>query len=179
MSDLHQAYLSIGSNIQPEVNLPKAIELLGDYGEVKAVSSVWQSHAVGSDGPDFLNLCVLFATDLRQPYDLKEQIIRPIEAQLGRIRYADKNAPRTIDLDIVLFDDKPLNVEFWDYVFVVVPLAELIPDFLHPVSGEKLSRVSEQVQGQAWIVRRSDLTLGRFTAKGLAGRGGDSSRSLS
>ena len=160
MSELHQAYLSIGSNIQPEVNLPKAIELLGDYGEVKGISSVWQSHAVGSDGPDFLNVCVLFRTDL-QPYDLKEQIIRPIETQLGRVRYADKNAPRTIDLDIALFDDQPLNVDFWSYPFVVVPLAELIPKFSHPVSGEKLSRVSEQVQDQVWIVRREDILMQR------------------
>jgi len=164
MSELNQAYLSIGSNIRPEAYLPKAIQLLDDYGEVKKVSSVWQSHAVGSDGPDFLNVCVLFTTDL-QPYDLKEQIIRPIEARLGRVRYADKNAPRTIDLDIVLFDDKPLNVEFWNYAFVLVPLAELIPDFPHPVSGEKLSRVSEQLQGQVWIVKR-DLEIARPERRG-------------
>ncbi|MEW6403994.1 MAG: 2-amino-4-hydroxy-6-hydroxymethyldihydropteridine diphosphokinase [Chloroflexota bacterium] len=180
MSEHHQAYLSIGSNIQPEIHLPKVIQLLGNYGTVKRVSSVWQSHAVGSDGPDFLNLCVLFTTIL-QPYDLKEQIIRPIEAELGRVRYVDKNAPRTIDLDIVLFDEKPLNVDFWDYAFVVVPLAELLPDFPHPVRGEKLSRVSEQVQGQVWIVKRSDVTLSRGpersegSAKGLARREGDSS----
>jgi 2-amino-4-hydroxy-6-hydroxymethyldihydropteridine diphosphokinase len=153
MSELHQAYLSIGSNIEPEVHLPKAIEMLRDYGEVKAVSSAWESHAIGSDGPNFLNACVLFITDL-QPYDLKEQIIRPIEAKLGRVRNADKNAPRTIDLDIVLFDNKPLNVDYWDYPFVVVPLAELIPDFYHPVRREKLYRVSEQLQSQNWIVRR-------------------------
>jgi len=151
--NLHQAYLSIGSNIKPEVHLTKAIEMLRDYGEVKAVSSVWESHAIGSDGPNFLNACVLCITDL-QPYDLKEQIIRPIEAQLGRLRHADKNAPRTIDLDVVLFDQKPLNVDYWDYPFVVVPLAELIPDFIHPHRREKLSRVAEQLQEQSWIVRR-------------------------
>jgi 2-amino-4-hydroxy-6-hydroxymethyldihydropteridine diphosphokinase len=172
MSESHQAYLSIGSNIQPEVYLPKSIQLLGNYGDVKRVSSVWQSHAVGSDGPDFLNVCILFETD-RQPYDLKEQIIRPIEAQLGRVRYADKNAPRTIDLDIVMFNAEPMNVDFWDYAFVVVPLAELIPDFLHPVSREKLSRVSVQVQRQVWIVKRDDVTLSE--AKDLTSRKRDSS----
>ena len=156
MNDLHQAYLSIGSNIEPEFHLPKAIEKLRDYGEVKAVSSAWESQAFGSDGPNFLNACVLFITDL-QPYDLKEQIIRPIEAKLVRVRNADKNAPRTIDLDIVLFDNKPHNVDYWSYPFVVVPLAELIPDYPHPVSGEKLSRVSEQLQSQTWIVKREDV----------------------
>ena len=158
MNDLHHVYLSLGSNIQPEVHLPKAIQMLKDYGQVQAVSQAWENHAVGSDGPDFLNACVLFLSKL-EPYDLKEQIIRPIEAKLGRVRYADKNAPRTIDLDIVLFDETPLNIEFWNYAFVVVPLAELIPDFVHPVRGEKLSRVAEQLQSQVWIVPRQELTI--------------------
>ena len=158
MIEIHQVYLSIGSNIEPEINLPKSIQLLREYGQVKEISSIWESEAVGSDGPNFLNLCVLFLTEL-QPADLKEQIIRPIESRLGRIRYADKNAPRTIDLDIVLFDNQPLNVEFWEYAFVVVPLAELLPDYQHPVRREKLSRVSEQLQGQVWIMPRINLTI--------------------
>lgn len=158
MNDLHHAYLSLGSNIKPELNLPKAIQLLRDYGQLPAISSTWQSHAVGSDGPDFINACVLFLSNL-QPYDLKEQIIRPIEAKLGRVRYADKNAPRTIDLDIVLFDETPFNVEFWAYAFVLVPLAELTPDFVDPVRGEKLSKVAAQLQSQVWIVPRNDMLI--------------------
>jgi 2-amino-4-hydroxy-6-hydroxymethyldihydropteridine diphosphokinase len=158
MSDLHQVYLSLGSNIQPEDYLPRAVRMLKEYGEVKALSSVWESRAVGSDGPNFLNLCVLFLSGL-QPYDLKEQIIRPIEARLGRIRSVDKNAPRTIDLDIVLFDEQPLNIEFWAYAFVVVPLAELIPDFVHPVSGESLAKVAEHLQRQVWIAPRRELSI--------------------
>ena len=158
MSDLHQAYLSLGSNIRPEDQLPRAVQMLKEYGEVKAVSRAWESRAVGSDGPNFLNLCVLFLSGL-QPYDLKEQIIRPIEARLGRIRSADKNAPRTIDLDIVLFDEQPLNIEFWAYAFVVVPLAELIPDFVHPVRGESLSKVAEQLQRQTWIVPHREPSI--------------------
>jgi 2-amino-4-hydroxy-6-hydroxymethyldihydropteridine diphosphokinase len=158
MNDLHRIYLSLGSNIEPEFHLPKAIQILKEYGEVKAVSSAWETHAVGSDGPNFLNACALFLASL-QPDDLKEQILRPIEAKLGRVRSADKNAPRTIDLDIVLFDEASLNIEFWAYAFVIVPLAELIPDFVHPVSGEKLSRVAEQMQGQVWIAPRKDISI--------------------
>ena len=158
MNDLHQAYLSLGSNINPEIHLPQAVRMLKEYGQVKAVSSAWQSHAVGSDGPDFLNACVLFLSGL-PPYDLKEQIIRPIEARLGRVRYADKNAPRTIDLDILLFDETPLNIEFWAYAFVVIPLAELIPDFIHPASGKKLARAAEQLQSHVWIVPRNDVVI--------------------
>ncbi len=174
MSDLHRAYLSLGSNIEAENNLPKAIELLQKVGKVEAVSSVWESESVGFDGPNFLNACVLFLSHL-QPAELKEQIIRPIEAKLERIRSAEKNAPRTIDIDIVLFDETPLNTEFWGYAFVAVPLAELIPDFEHPIRHEKLIRVAEQLQGgvrpkehrdgvseskdQIWIVPRRDILL--------------------
>jgi len=158
MTSLHRAYLNLGSNIEPELNLPKAIQMLREYGEIADTSRVWESKAVGINGPNFLNACVLLLTDL-QPVELKEQVIRPIEAKLGRIRYADKNAPRTIDIDIVLFDKTPLNTEYWSYAFVAVPLAELIPNFVHPVSGEKLSCFSEQVQGQVWIVPRVDIRI--------------------
>lgn len=174
MTDLHQAWLSLGSNIEAERNLPKAMRLLREAGRVVSVSSVWESESVGFEGPNFLNACVLFLTCL-QPVELKEQIIRPIEEKLGRIRSAEKNAPRTIDIDIVLFDQTPLNTDFWGYAFVAVPLAELIPDFQHPVRYEKLSQVSEQLQGgvlpkehrhdmseskdQVWIVPRPDVVI--------------------
>mgnify|MGYP001566842598 CR=1 FL=1 len=158
MTSLHQVYLSLGSNIDAENNLLKAIELLRKVGKIETTSSVWETKSVGFDGPNFLNACALFLTHL-EPVELKEQIIRPIEAELGRIRFAEKNAPRTIDIDIVLFDQNPLNTDFWEYAFVVVPLAELIPDFEHPIRREKLSRVAEQVQDQVWIVSRPDIVI--------------------
>jgi 2-amino-4-hydroxy-6-hydroxymethyldihydropteridine diphosphokinase len=158
MTKLHRAYLSLGSNINAEVHLPKAMLLLREAGQIEAVSSVWESESVGFDGPNFLNACVLFLTHL-QPVELKEQIIRPIEAKLERIRSAEKNAPRTIDIDIVLFDETPRNIDFWEYAFVIVPLAELIPDFEHPIRCEKLIRVAEQLQSQIWIVPREDVVI--------------------
>lgn len=155
---MHRTYLNLGSNLQAELNLPKAVDLLQEYGQVTAVSRVWESKSVGYDGPNFLNACILFLTEF-EPASLKGQIIRPIEARLGRIRGADKNAPRPIDIDIVLFDDKPFNTEYWKYAFVSVPLAELIPDFIHPFSGEALPRFSEQVQSRTWIVPRPDVKI--------------------
>lgn len=56
-SELHEAYLNLGSNIQPEDHFRKAIELLGKSGRVKAVSTVWESRAVGAQGPNFFK-CV-------------------------------------------------------------------------------------------------------------------------
>jgi 2-amino-4-hydroxy-6-hydroxymethyldihydropteridine diphosphokinase len=158
MNDLHRVHLSLGSNIEPEVNLPQAIRLLREFGRVEAVSSAWESRALGSEGPNFLNLCARFLCSLG-PADLKETIIRPIEARLGRVRDADRNAPRTIDIDIVLFDERPLNTDFWEYAFVTVPLAELIPEFPHPNRGVRTARVAGQLQRQTWIVKRSDVIV--------------------
>jgi 2-amino-4-hydroxy-6-hydroxymethyldihydropteridine diphosphokinase len=156
MEELHEAYLNIGSNIEPRRNLPLAIRLLQQYGQVKAFSNVWQSHAFGLNGPDFLNACILFLTPL-DARDLKEQVIRPIEAELGRVRGPDKYAPRTIDIDIILFDDEPFGWEFWSNAFVVVPLADLLPDFHHPLNYEKLSQVAAHMRRQTWIEARPDV----------------------
>jgi len=53
----------------------------------------------------------------------------------------------------------PLNTEFWEYAFVVVPLAELIPEFEHPLRHEKLIRVATQLREQTWIVPREDVAI--------------------
>lgn len=156
MDELHDAYLNIGSNIEPERHLQEAIRYLRQHGEIKAVSNAWQSHAFGSDGPDFLNACILFLTPLT-PRELKEQVIRPIEAKLGRVRGGDRFAPRTIDIDIILFDDEPFGWEFWSNAFVVVPLADILPDFQHPLNYEKLDQVAAHMRRQTWIVARPDV----------------------
>jgi 2-amino-4-hydroxy-6-hydroxymethyldihydropteridine diphosphokinase len=156
VEDLYEVYLNIGSNIEPEFHLREAIRLLREHGQVSAISSAWQTHAFGSDGPDFLNACVLFLTPLGAD-ELKEQIIRPIEAKLGRVRGPDKNAPRTIDIDIILFDEEPFIGEFWSNAFVVVPLADLLPDFHHPFNYERLVHVAAHMRRQTWIQARPDV----------------------
>jgi 2-amino-4-hydroxy-6-hydroxymethyldihydropteridine diphosphokinase len=157
---VHQAYLSLGSNIEPEMNLPKAIQLLLEYGEVRKVSSVWESEAVGSEGPNFLNACVLFITPLLYP-ELKERVINPVEAKLGRKRSADKFAPRTIDIDIVLFDDKSCNDKFWKQAFVVVPLAEIYPNYQNPIAPESIAETATRLRQKIWMETRPQV-LSRF-----------------
>ena len=155
MSDLHHVYLNLGSNLEPEKNIPLALRLLREVGEIAAVSSVWETESVGYVGPNFLNVCVLLLTPL-DAEQVKHKINRPIEAQMGRIRGEEKNAPRQIDIDIVLFDETPHNIQTWDQAFVVVPLAELLPEF-KTHSGEKLSELAKQLQSQVWMRKQEDV----------------------
>ena len=149
----HQAYLSLGSNIQPKIHLPRAIELLRSQGEILQSSTAWETEAVGSDGPNFLNACILFSTSLPLE-ELRDQVIHPIESKLGRQRTDDKNAARTIDIDIVLFDDQSCNDRFWELAYVVVPLAEIYPKFHHPLTDEPLSTTAARLQKNVWIEAR-------------------------
>lgn len=152
----HHLYLNLGSNLQPEVNLPRAIDLLRPFGQVKAVSTAWESRPVGSGGPNFLNVCVLISTGMTAAA-FKETVIRPVESQLGRVRSANPNAPRTIDIDIITIDGEPVRLENWNKPFLVVPLAELSPTLDHPLTGEKLALVSNRLQSEIWISPRPDV----------------------
>lgn len=162
---MHQAYLSLGSNIQPEINLPKAIDLLDEYGEIVKVSSAWESEAVGSDGPNFLNACVLFSTPLLYA-ELKDKVTYPIEARLGRIRSKDKYAPRTIDIDIILVDNQSCNDKFWKQAFVIVPLAEIYPEFQNPLTQESISETATRLRQKVWMKTRPEV-LSQFDGDGF------------
>ena len=124
----HQVCLLLGSNIEPEKYLVLGVDLLRGQVKIIRVSSVWETPAVGASGPDFLNLALLAITTL-DAAPFKEKIIRPLEAQLGRVRSADKNASRTIDIDIILFDGKLLDPDLWRFAHRAVPVAEILPDF--------------------------------------------------
>ena len=150
MSESHLAYLSMGSNIEPKANLPKAVRLLSGQGKLLKVSSVWESEPVGTTGDNYLNVCILFesiATLVVQ----KENIIETIERKLGRRRGDDKYAPRTMDIDIVLFDGYPINTEDWDRAYVVVPLAEIYPDFQNPMTKELLRETATRLHQVVWL----------------------------
>ena len=155
MSDLHRAYLNLGSNLEPERNIPRAIGLLREAGTVECVSSVWETESVGYAGPNFLNVCVLLLTQF-DATQVKFEISRPIEARVGRVRGRNRNEPRPIDIDIVLFDGTPHNTQIWDQAFVVVPLAELLPGF-ETRGGERLSDFANQLQGRVWMRKRGDV----------------------
>lgn len=160
--------MNLGSNIQPEINLLRAVELLHEYGGVLKVSSAWESRSVGAEGPNYLNACVLFKSELLQ-VELKETIIRPIEARLGRRRSENKFSPRTIDIDIVLFDEKPYNDKFWKYAFVIVPLAEIHPDYMNPITHESIRQTAARLRSEVWMEARPEV-LSRFRRNNSKGQ---------
>ncbi len=123
----HEACLLLGSNIEPERNLPRTVDLLRQEMTVLRASSVWQTPPIGTAGPDFLNMTLLVSTPFEQQA-LKEKVLRPLEARMGRVRSADKFAPRPIDLDIVVFDGKVVDPDLFTYAHRAVPVSELLPN---------------------------------------------------
>ena len=166
----NQAYLSLGSNVEPEHHLPLAVTLLGRFGSVVATSTVWESPPAGkSEQPNYLNAAVLFETTLT-PLQLREQAIAYIEAALGRVRTADKNAPRPIDIDIMLFNHEVLQLgerhipspEITERAFVAVPLAEIAPGYVHPLNGATMAEIAARFStAQAGLRPRADVVLAR------------------
>jgi 2-amino-4-hydroxy-6-hydroxymethyldihydropteridine diphosphokinase len=135
--------LALGSNIRPERFIKLAVEELRKSFPVMGVSSVWQSPAEGFVGADFLNAVVHIQTDLSS-VSLKYRVLRPLEAQLGRVRTEHKYSPRTIDIDILVFGERVLDPEIWEQPHLAVPLAELLPDLKQPGNGTPLSTLSDQ-----------------------------------
>lgn len=144
------AYLSLGSNIEPEINIKSAVAMLAELTELVAVSSVWETRPVGMiNQPNFLNAAAIVKTQLTAS-QLKQKVLNRIEKKLGRVRQANKNAPRPIDIDIMLFNRQILKLgsrhipdtELLERPFVAIPLAEIAPDYIHPETDQRLSDIA-------------------------------------
>ena len=162
------AYLSLGSNIEPEHNLPEAVAQLARFGHVKATSSVWQTAAVGfTEQPDFLNAAVLLETEMSAK-TLRQHAITEIENSLGRVRTENKNGPRPIDIDIMLFNHDVLSIghrripdpELLERSFAAIPMAEIAPDYVHPEEKVTLEEIAIQFNlSTGSMTRRDDIEL--------------------
>jgi len=135
-------YLSIGSNIEREKHIRAGINALKKQFGTVELSSVYEADAVGFDGAPFLNLIVVFKTKLL-PAQV-DAILDAIEKDNGRTSEQKKFNPRTLDLDLVLYDDyisgdPNLEIprgEITRYAFVLEPLAEIAGDLKHPVTQQ-------------------------------------------
>lgn len=139
-------YISLGSNIERERHIRAGLDALqAEFGEL-AVSRVFESEAVGFNGRPFYNLVVGADTDL--PLVTLCQRLRAMEFAHGREPDAKKFAPRTLDLDLLLYGDlvceAPVALprgEILTNAFVLWPLAELAPTLRHPVDGRTLEEL--------------------------------------
>jgi dihydroneopterin aldolase / 2-amino-4-hydroxy-6-hydroxymethyldihydropteridine diphosphokinase len=168
-ADLHgmnRVFVSLGSNVDPERNLVEAVRRLAACCHLLAVSPVYETRPVGKiEQPNFLNAAALIETVL-DAAQFKDQVLRAIEDELGRVRTADKNAPRTVDLDISLFDDQVLDLdnrhipdpETVRFAHIARPLADLAPEFCHPETGQTLLQIAQALP-DAGLARRTDLAL--------------------
>lgn len=165
---LHRAYLLLGSNIDPERHLPAACRLLAAQGTILRCSRVWESPpADGSRQPNYLNAAVLLET-AHTAFELRRQVLPALETALGRVRDpVDRYAPRTIDVDLALFNHDVITVDgaripdpdILRRAFVAVPLAELDPDYVHPETGVTLAAIADQLQAAAVLTLRRDVPL--------------------
>ena len=142
-----RAYLSLGSNLEPERHLPAAIrELREHFGEV-SVSPAYRSAAVGFDGAVFVNLALGLDTTL-SPEALNDWL-HALEDRHGRRRDVPRYSDRTLDLDIVFYGDQVLDGpghlqiprNELQHAFVLKPIADIAPDFRHPISGRSMAEL--------------------------------------
>ena len=142
-----RVYLSLGSNIEPQRYLPAALaELRQAFGEI-TVSPAYRSRSVGFDGADFVNLAVGLDTPL-SPAALNDWL-HALEDRHGRRRDGPRYSDRTLDLDIVFYDalviDGPGHLQLprkeLKHAFVLRPIADIAPDFRHPISGQRMAEL--------------------------------------
>lgn len=161
---MNRAYLSLGSNIEPAANLRAAVAMLAARTHLLAVSSVWQTAPLGiTDQPDFLNMAALVETELSAAR-LKQDVLHRIETALHRDRSGHRYGPRTIDIDLILFNRDTFdfdghhipNTEVLERAFVAIPLAEISPDYLHPETGQTLAAIAARFdpKKEKMILRR-------------------------
>lgn len=150
---MHTAYLSLGSNLEPGRHLRAAVHALRERFPGVRVSPFYRFPAVGYDGPDFVNAAAVLETDL-DAHALNAWL-HALEDAHGRDRSGPRYSDRTLDIDIVLFDDlvaegpgpaaptgttPVLRVprDELRHAFVLKPLADIAPDARHPVSGQRI-----------------------------------------
>ncbi len=141
--------ISLGSNIEPQLNLEKATNEIAKFATLEKTSKIYKSKSVGFEGNDFLNQVILCEVK----FELEETYfkLKKIEKEMGRVKNVNKFSDRLIDLDLLTFNDEisegkitlPHN-DILKYSFVLVPFAEIYPEFIHPVNQKSIETLLKE-----------------------------------
>ncbi|NKF49912.1 2-amino-4-hydroxy-6-hydroxymethyldihydropteridine diphosphokinase [Shewanella sp. WXL01] len=139
-------YISLGTNIEPHKHLGAGLVELQQYFGKLALSRVFESEPVGFNGTNFLNMVAAAQTEL--PIAEVVAIFKQIEQDNGRIRGEKKFSPRSLDIDLLLYDDVicelPVSLprgEILYNAFVLWPMAEVAPGLTHPIAGKTYAQL--------------------------------------
>lgn len=147
-------FIAAGSNVEPEKHLKLALAELQRSFAPLAISPAYRNKAVGFEGDDFINLVVGFAT--RDDVHRVRERLQQIETQCGRPRSAPKWAPRSMDLDILLFGDEVRNElglvlprpDLLRRAYMLKPLVDIAPEVVHPTAGTTLRALWDAFPGK-------------------------------
>lgn len=165
-------YVAAGSNVEPEKHLSLALHELSRLYPPLKISPAYRNEAVGFEGDDFINLVVGFATD--DPVACVRERLQRIESLCDRPPNAPKWAPRTMDLDILLYgqlvSDQPGFViprpDLLRRPYMLKPLADIAPEVVHPVSKVPIGELWERFEGKGHEMREvgqlADWPTGRW-----------------
>lgn len=162
-----RVYIGVGSNVDPEINIPAALGFLKSKGRIVGVSTFYRTTPIGAEGsPPFHNGVIGIETCFGAR-ELKFEVLRKIEESLGRVRCEDKCAPRPIDLDILTYgsmvvDEPDFRVpdpEIEDRAFLAVPLLELEPDITLAGKSHRLSEDvgAEEMESMSPLTEFTDM----------------------
>ena len=162
-----RAYIEVGSNINPAENVRNAIRLLSKEVHILEISTIYQTQPEGGlKQPPYYN-CVVAIETKASPEELKNRVLRKIERDLGRKRSRDEYASRTIDLDLILYDDLVLKND--DFIlpdpkiakrpYLAIPLSELEPELILPGSGLSINKIASNLisEGMQPLYNYSEL----------------------
>lgn len=162
---MRRAYIGLGSNIDRDRNIRSGIRDLRSLGSEIVISHVYESEAIGFEGDNFYNLVVGIETDI--PVDELNIKLRNIEDRHGRLRNVPQFSSRTLDLDLLIYDDlirhdDVIDVpreEIMKYAFVLKPLAEIAADLEHPEFRVPIRQLWESFDGNGQQLWRIEFQL--------------------
>ncbi len=152
-----RVYISIGSNIEPLRYIRSSIITLRKYYGKLILSSVYETEAVGFEGDNFYNLVVGFDTEME--LDKVNHTLKQIENDNNRQRTSERFSARTLDLDLLLYDNFIFKDEILKYAFVIIPLAEIAPRSVHPITKQSYKYLAQAFDTTEQAIWRVDMEI--------------------